>query len=285
MIYQKINSRLQWKKQMLRITKKVSSLSIEKAGFSFDDVSYVKLEKGPIFYGPQTPPRYIKYYNSLPKNIRKKLPEKCFRISMDIVIRYQEGGLKLGGPKKERQYTVNEGNVVVEMGAYRGYYTLYLAGKVGCTGRVIAIEPIPENSKFLRRNIKENALSNVSIVQKGVWNESGQITFYMNKDDMQSASITLADSKKKKIEIEVDTLDNILDETNLNLVDFMIIQLNGAEYKAIEGLTKINPKNLAIAARYTKSEETSVSQIADILKKRGYEISTAEKKFIFGKKI
>ena len=74
---------------------------------------------------------------------------------MDILTRHIQGGLKLGGPKKQLYYKVNSGDFVAEMGAFRGYYCMMLAKQVGSNGRVIAIEPVNcpacVDGKFVQR--------------------------------------------------------------------------------------------------------------------------------------
>ena len=281
MIFTRIVKKIIWEKQIRRILKKIQFLHIIKGDISEDNTPFVKLSNGLVFYGPPTQKKYEKYYNSLNNDIKKLVKRECLGILLDIVIRYQEGGLKLGGPKKEESYRVHRGNVVVEMGAYLGYYCMYLSKKVGSKGIVIAIEPIPKNLKFLEKNINENGLDNVVLVKKGVWNEHSQQTTYLKKGDMQSASIQLIGKNKEKMKIEVDKLDNILDEIGVKNVDLMIIQLNGVEYEALEGLTKIKPKNLSIASRYKKDGKPSIPLISEILKKRGYAVRIIDKAFVY----
>lgn len=281
MIFSNIKQRKKWKNQIKRIINKVNSLKIEKAGFSGDNTPYVKLYNGPIFFGPTTPNNYKKFYKILDNDFQQTLPEECLGISMDIIIRYKEGGLKLGGPKKEGMYKVSQGDIVSEMGAYRGFYVLYLSEQVGSKGCVIAIEPIPDNLKYLRRNVKENQLDNVIIVEKGIWKKRSNQTMYMNRDDMQSGSIQFVDEHKQIIEIEVDTLDNILSELDIHNVDFMVIQLNGGEFDALLGLTKLKPQNLAIASRYEKDGKSSAPQVASLLEKRGYKTTLVNNGFVY----
>ena len=57
-----------------------------------------------------------------------------------------------------------EGATVIDVGACFGTYTLELSDLVGPQGRVLAIEPGPEQLKFLRRNVAQNHLTNVTII-------------------------------------------------------------------------------------------------------------------------
>ena len=142
----------------IRVARKISKLKIEKAGVDAEEIPYIKLKSGPVFYGLKSNPKDKKYYNFLPAKIKAILPFETFLVANDIVIRYYEGGLKIGGPKKELFYITKTGNYVAEMGAYMGHYTIYLSEKVGKNGKVIAIEPMPDNLKILTKNITENKL-------------------------------------------------------------------------------------------------------------------------------
>lgn len=268
--------------QKLRITIKIRDLPIQNAGID-GGLPFIKLKNGFIFYGIKSRKKDKKYYFILPGWLKKKLPFLCFQTALDIIIRYFEGGLKLGGPKKEQYYKVKPGDIVAEMGAYMGYYTMYLSRKTGKEGKVVAIEPLKDNLFYLKKNINKNNIKNVSIVDTGVWNEEGILSFYKKKGDYQSGSLVLNNDVKDKLYIPVNTLDNILSINKINHIDFMIIQLNGSEYEGLLGLTKIKPEHLAIAARYDKNGVGIVKKIEELLKDRGYSISLSDKKFIFAR--
>jgi len=269
----------------IRVTKKINDLAIIKAGIDVDETPYVQLENKLFFYGLKSSDKDLKYYRLLLKKTKDILPFSCFRLAQDIVIRYYEGGLRLGGPKKEKYYQAKPADVVAEMGAYQGFYTMYLAEKVGRYGTVVAIEPFEENLFLLRKNILNNELSNVIIVHRGVWKEKTELTFFRIKEDLQSGSIKLLNENKNKITIPVDSLDNILAENDINDVNFMIIQLNGAEKEALLGMTKYKPLNIAMAARYKSEKESVVSSVTAILRDRNYRVKILNRHYIYAELI
>lgn len=264
----------------ISLLKKIDSLEINKSGKD-DKGFFVELKNGLIFYGPPSRKKIYKYYNFLSKNSKKSIIPECLNIAFDIVIRYVERGLKLGGPPKELYYTPKESDVVAEMGAFMGYYTMYLSQMVGKSGRIVAIEPIEDNLYYLRTNIRQNNLENVIIVPKGVWNKPERMTFFKKEADNQSASLVLSDGEKNKLEFEVDCLDNIFLDINADSVDFMLIQLNGAEYEALEGLTKTKPKHLSIAARYNSGKEKTSKKIKELLEVRGYKVKIEKNDYLY----
>jgi len=269
----------------LLITYKIRDLLIEAAGIDRSGTHYVKIRDGFIFYGPESRQKDYKYYRLLPGRIKHQLPFSCYSIATDIIIRYSMGGLKLGGPKKERYYHVKPGDIVSEMGAYRGYFCLYLSQKVGSAGKVIAIEPLESNLYFLRKNVEENKITNVSIVSKGVWKEKSRLLFKKGKRDYQSSSINLNHINADEFQVDVDSLDTIYSELGVKTIDLIIIQLNGSELEALEGLNHYRPENMAIAARYNSGGFRAARQIKDHLKRKDYLITICNRDYIFAEKI
>lgn len=276
-------SDIKYVKNRLVLIGKVNKLKIDNAGLDNDGTPFIKLENGPVFYGLASIEKMRKYYKLLSSKMQKLIPFECFTLANDIVIRYFEGGLKYGGPQKEMYYKTKQGDVVAEMGSFLGHYTIYLSKKVGENGRVIAIEPMPENIKILKKNIKANNLTNVTLVPKGVWHCKDELQFLQRKDDNQSGSIALNYEKGKTYSIPVDSLDNILNEANVNHVDFMLIQLNGVEIDALKGLQNYNPSNLSIAARYNKGNENATEVIKETLESSNYEVFIVNDKFVFAR--
>src|SRR5437867_3185244 len=62
------------------------------------------------------------------------------------------------------QQMVRPGDVVLDVGANIGYYTLIFAELVGEQGHVYAFEPDPRNFAFLAKNVHSNRYRNVTLV-------------------------------------------------------------------------------------------------------------------------
>ncbi len=75
---------------------------------------------------------------------------------------------------------VRVGDVVVDVGAHIGYYTICLARAVGSDGHVFAFEPDPDNVRLLRKNVRANGYQNVTIIPKAVSDRCGQATLYLS---------------------------------------------------------------------------------------------------------
>lgn len=141
---------------------------------------------------------------------------------------------------------IEEGMVVVDAGAHIGYYTLMAAKLVGTKGKVYAFEPEPSNYRLLIRNIYENRYKNVVATQKAVGNKERKETFFLNKKDFGSHSLSRDNvpELRNSLEVESTTLDKFFEKNVGNFkVDFVKMDTQGAEGLIVEGMSKIIEKN------------------------------------------
>jgi FkbM family methyltransferase len=66
---------------------------------------------------------------------------------------------------------------MLDIGAAAGYYTLLATRLVGPTGRVIAFEPDPVNLRYLRAHVRQNRLTNVSVLPIAIADSKGTARF------------------------------------------------------------------------------------------------------------
>lgn len=83
------------------------------------------------------------------------------------------------------------GDVLLDIGANVGYYTLLGARLVGSAGRVVAFEPSPTIRASLLRNIELNELDNVEVQGYAVSSERGSIPFYMGPAESVGMASTI----------------------------------------------------------------------------------------------
>lgn len=280
--WRKLIASWRWRWDMFRLVRRAAALPIKAAGVDNDGDPYITLEDGLTLLGHRTAVNIRRFYRFVPIAKRSTLPVECLRVAIDYIVRYQGGALRRGGPVKQAFYRVQWGDTVVEMGGYIGIYALRLAREVGLKGRVIVIEPNPDNVRLLQKNININGFEHVSVIPKGVWHEPGVMPFSILGDDMQSGSLHLKSQQRRTIQVPVDTLDNLLTGVGVQHVDFMVIQLNGVEINALQGLTVLKPRHLAIAARYDLEDGRNAAEaIEALLSQRGYRVRTLERAFVY----
>ncbi len=150
--------------------------------------------------------------------------------------------------KTETELVKNEikfGDVVIDIGANIGYYTLLFAKLVGPTGHVFAFEPDLNNFKLLTKNIFENGFTNVTLIQKAISNENDIKDFYLTNSGTTAHRLSKPHNNNNSVKIETTTLDEFLKNFNKN-VNFIKIDIHGAEGKAIKGMLSTIKKTPSI---------------------------------------
>jgi FkbM family methyltransferase len=141
---------------------------------------------------------------------------------------------------------VKPSDIVLDCGANAGVF----AKKALAAGaaRVIAIEPVPDNLACLRRNLaKEIADGRVTIVEQGVWNKEDVLEMYQEAQNFASHSFVIDREKRGvKVRLPLTTIDKLVDDLKLPRVDFIKMDIEGAERQALQGgrqtLAKFHPR-------------------------------------------
>lgn len=129
---------------------------------------------------------------------------------------------------------INKGDIVIDAGANIGMFSIMASVLIGKTGKIIAIEPDPENIRILKRNLELNNIKNIIIIDKALYSKSGErIGFYL--DGVMSRISKVNDNVPNNcIEVETITLDEII--FNLNLQPKILkMDIEGAEKFALLG--------------------------------------------------
>src|SRR6185295_19701452 len=102
--------------------------------------------------------------------------------------------------------------------------------------RVIAIEPAPENLLCLRKNLAaEIAAGRVTIYEKGVWDKEDVLTMHIDPNNSAADSFVGGRHDSQEIQLPLTTVDHMVAELHLNRVDFIKMDIEGAERRAIAG--------------------------------------------------
>lgn len=172
-----------------------------------------------------------------------------------------------------RYFKADQESVIIDAGAHQGTFTVSMASSAK-VGHVIAIEPMSANLMFLKKNLRINNLENVTVIPKGLWSNSRKRTFYLGSS---SAEYSILRDRKltalKIVEIEVDTLDNILEQHGVNKVDFIKMNIEGAEIEALKGARrtlKNHPVELVIDAHHFVNGKPTYETIIPMLKELGF---------------
>jgi FkbM family methyltransferase len=132
--------------------------------------------------------------------------------------------------------------VFIDVGANQGEYSLYAAKRL-TKGYVYAFEPVDFFYNLLGENIALNKFRNIQTFHYGLSDKNMQLPIYMGATGAGEheglATIFQSDQRKRFIQnIELKILDEIADTLGLQRVDFMKIDVEGAEMLVLKGAHK-----------------------------------------------
>jgi FkbM family methyltransferase len=194
------------------------------------------------------------------------------------------------------RFIPKEGDTVIDIGAHIGRYTIVSSKMVGKTGKVVAIEADLDTFQLLKRNVALNNLTNVLPLNIAVFSTKTRIKLYEQSASAKYNSLILSRAKQteKYVEINADTLDSILELNGINQVNWIKIDVEGAEFEVLKGATKtLSRGNIALLIEiHNIGDSNHYDNIVDFLKHYSYEMAfeyryhdSGESHVIFRKKI
>src|SRR3989338_9500133 len=142
---------------------------------------------------------------------------------------------------------ITPGMVVVDVGAHIGYFSRLFSLLSGRKGTVLALEADPFIFELLKKNVSRH--SNVVTRHVAVSDQSGMIDFYHSDEKSGCGSVLgklPVSFKKTRLTVPANSLDTIVAEAGLSRVDFIKMDIEGGEPRALSGMQKTLAENPAI---------------------------------------
>lgn len=134
--------------------------------------------------------------------------------------------------------TVRPGAVVVDVGANIGYNAVHAARLAGCRGRVIAVEPTPDNLAVLRANVAACGLANVIVAPVAAGSVRASRELYV-RGDTSAVNSLFPDSCYAQVTSVVEVSVVPLDDLVAGTADVVKIDVEGAELEVLHGMTRL----------------------------------------------
>ena len=173
---------------------------------------------------------------------------------------------------------INENMICVDVGANIGYYSTLYSKIVGPNGKVISIEPSPINFDYLKKNLELQDFQNYLLFNCACGNEQNQVKFYMDHRANKCQIIEDDDSshlEKNIISVPLRKIDDIINESNVEMIHFLKIDVEGYEWYAILGamntIKKFKPL-IQIEIHFNKLGNDLTKKILTILQKENYSL-------------
>lgn len=141
-------------------------------------------------------------------------------------------GCWLGSYEFEKQIVlknlVKEGDVVYDLGAHVGYFTIIFSRLVGNTGMVYAFEPFESNYNYILKHIATNKIKNVAAIQAGIGVKSEKGYFAIG-----SHTATGSRTDEGQLEFQVYNLVEYISNNRLKIPNLIKMDIEGEEINVV----------------------------------------------------
>jgi FkbM family methyltransferase len=169
---------------------------------------------------------------------------------------------------------LSEGMYEIDIGSNLGYYALLAGCLVGSKGKILAIEPEPNNYRLLSNNVQRNNLENVITIQCAVGKKDGISEFFLTEASNTNSLITPINGRIiSAINVKTRKLDTLIKDYAFPRIDLIRMDIEGGEIIAIEGmytiLKQFKPKIL-IELHCDVAGTDSINNLLSIYEDYGY---------------
>jgi FkbM family methyltransferase len=173
--------------------------------------------------------------------------------------------------------SIRPGDVVVDVGAHIGYYTLLAARAAGPEGQVLAFEPERENYALLTANVAANGYANVSALNKAVMAESGTQPLFVSSENAGDHHLYAGGDDRPSYDVEAVSLDDFFAERP-KAVDVIKMDVQGSEPFVLQGMRELLQANdsmllfTELAPQSLSDAGSSAPEYVRALREAGFEL-------------
>jgi len=166
---------------------------------------------------------------------------------------------------------------VVDIGAHYGYFSIFASKNTSTGSQFFSIEPSKENFRILQQNLSDCKIKNITTSQIAIGKENGTLDLFTSRNINHSLikDYALLGNEKNIQEVEVKTLEQFILENDIDHIDFLKMDCEGAEYSILFNTPKyIFDKISTISMEFhdMKNVEFTGEEIVKKLEESGFEI-------------
>lgn len=140
------------------------------------------------------------------------------------------------------QRYLHSGMTILDIGAHHGYYTLLASKAVGANGQIIAFEPSPKERIRLGEHLRLNECQNVRVEPSALEATEEKRELYLvqgAEDYCNSLRPPVVEAGTTTITVQTTTLDSFLNFQRIDNVDFIKMDVEGAELNVLRGAKEL----------------------------------------------
>jgi len=139
---------------------------------------------------------------------------------------------------------LNPGNIILDVGANSGVYSIFYSKLVGDKGRVYAFEPDTSNYSLLQKNLRLNNCNNVLVYNFALSNKESAVEMISYNPENSNLKLQgdsfkymkeISDKSETASGIKACKLDDLEEIKNISKIDFFKIDVEGAEFLVLQG--------------------------------------------------
>ena len=197
-------------------------------------------------------------------------------------------------PELKSLFSLKAPLIIFDIGACEGEETIKYA-RIFPNSSIYAFEPLPANQELIRDNFAKYGVKNAVAIQKALSFSTGITTFYVSSGKPENAipadwdfgnksSSLLPPAKHlqaasfihfdEKIEVETITLNSFCSQNNITKIDFIHMDVQGAELMVLEGagnfINSIKAIWLEVSRITLYKNQPLVNDIAEFMKRKNF---------------
>lgn len=231
------------------------------------------------FYPDKQPHMLQKIWARLGGN-RAAFRRTCRANGIQLNYRLQRGGLAVlrevfAARIYADYFPFYEDAVIVDVGAHYGYFSIFASLNAGPEATIISVEPSQHNYQVLRRNIRDSKVENVYPIRAAIADQSGEADLYLSRHENHSL-FREGDGPVETEKVRSITLDTLLQEQDIEDVDLLKLDCEGAEYPILlEAGAALLDRITTITIEFhdLRRQDFTGLALARHLKEHGFEIT------------
>ncbi len=208
---------------------------------------------------------FFKHWKIFPSyQLRREVLTYILDFGIPIINKKKEPFLFDEGPYEMEKCCLKRGDFVIDAGANIGIFSLFASSVIGKEGQIFSFEPVKKTRDSCIKNLEINNIKNCKVISYALGNTNKKVDIFFNNDILSSSSVFKKDYLKKKEKVIQIKLDDFVKENDIKRIDFIKIDIKGAERCLLRGgretIKRFKPK-IAVCIYHFESDRRVIEKL------------------------